>query len=141
LPVGNINTVDISEWGTKMPLMNNFNDKYFFNEYDEPFDIVALMAEEKILEAIKNRDAENLSCKGKPLEFDNMTYVAKVRRVGYKILKNAGFLPVEVELKKEIYTLEKKISECTDQSSKKGLMKQLAEKNVECDIYLKRGTK
>lgn len=125
----------------KMPLMNNFNDKYFFNEYDEPFDVVALMAEEKILEAIRNHDPESLSCKGKPIEFENLTYVPKDRRVGYKILKNAGFLPVEMELKKEIYNLEKKIDGCTDQSTKKDLMQQLNKKNAECDIYLERVSK
>jgi hypothetical protein len=125
-----------------MTLMNNFNEKYFFSDSEEkPFDISAMIAEEKILEAIRNGEHEKLSCKGRPFELDNLNYIPGDRRVGYKILKNSGFLPIEMELKKEIYMLEKQISECTDKEMKEELKKQLNEKNVKCDIHLKGNAK
>ncbi|MCR4435379.1 MAG: DUF1992 domain-containing protein [Clostridiales bacterium] len=122
-----------------MPLSrSHYEDKYFFNEYDEPFDIAALIAEEKIQQAIKNGDFDNLSCKGKPLELEDRTFVPKERRMANKVLKNAGFLPVEMELKKEIYALEKQIEGCKNEGTRKSLLRELSEKTARCGMLMER---
>lgn len=54
---------------------------------------------------------DNLELKGKPLDLKDDPFVPEDLKVVYKILKNAGFLPKEVELKKEIHKLEELLDE------------------------------
>ena len=69
--------------------------------------IFELIAENKIREAIENGELDNLPCKGKPLQLDNLAHVPEELRAAYTILKNAGVLPEELQLKKEIVSLQK----------------------------------
>jgi seryl-tRNA synthetase len=77
------------------------------------------LAEERIREAMENGDFEDLQCKGKPLDLKEDPFVPEELRVVYKILKNAGFLPKEVELRKEIAQLEKYLEEDTQDAYNK----------------------
>ena len=56
-----------------------------------------LIAELKIAEAIANGDLDNLPGEGRPLELDDNSLVPEELRLAYRILKNAGFVPPEVE--------------------------------------------
>ncbi len=71
------------------------------------------IAEERIREALENGELEAPSCKGKPLELEEDPFVPEDLRLVYKILKNAGFLPKEVELMKEIKRIEELLEEDT----------------------------
>ncbi len=64
------------------------------------------LAEQRIQEAIKNGEFDNLPGKGKPLKLEDLSNIPEELRLAYKVLKNAGFLPPEVELLKEIKTVE-----------------------------------
>jgi hypothetical protein len=66
--------------------------------------------ENKIQEAIKNGEFDDLPGKGKPLDFEDLSQVPEDLRMGFKVLKNAGLLPEEMQLKKEIYNLEQLIA-------------------------------
>jgi len=77
------------------------------------------LAEERIREAMENGDFEDISCKGKPLDLKEDPFVPEELRVVYKILKNAGFLPKELELRKEIAQLEKYLEEDTQDAYNK----------------------
>ncbi len=59
------------------------------------------IVEERIKKAKKQGAFENLQGSGRPLEFDDEG-VPNELRMAHKILKNAGFLPPEIELKKKI---------------------------------------
>lgn len=63
-------------------------------------DLFSILAEERIKEAMKNKEFDNLPGKGKPLPKDDLAHVPNELRIGYKILKNAGMVPEEVQLKK-----------------------------------------
>jgi hypothetical protein len=63
------------------------------------------IAERRILEAIENGEFDNLEGKGKPLKFDNETFIPEDLRIVYKILKNAGCIPPELEVRNEIINL------------------------------------
>jgi len=65
-------------------------------------DIVEIIAENKIREAIKKGELKNLAGEGEPLKLEDLSGVPEDLRVPYLILKNAGMLPPELELKKEI---------------------------------------
>jgi len=64
------------------------------------------LAEQRIQEAMKNGEFENLPGKGKPIQLEDLSNVPEELRLAYKVLKNAGFLPPEVELLREIKTVE-----------------------------------
>ena len=63
------------------------------------------LVEQRIKKAQKNGDFDNLEGANKPLKFEDQ-HVPEDLRLAHKILKNAGFLPPEVELKKKISQTE-----------------------------------
>ena len=62
-------------------------------------------AERHISSALKRGELDNLSGEGKPLQLDDDSHVPADLRAGYRLLKNAGCLPPEIEQRKEAATL------------------------------------
>ncbi len=54
-------------------------------------------AEQHIQKAQKNGDFDNLPGYGRPLRLDDDSTVPEDLRVGYRLLKNAGYLPEELQ--------------------------------------------
>ena len=75
---------------------------------------IAKIAEERIRRAMENGEFDNLRGAGKPLSFHDETWVPEDLRVAYRILKNAGYLPEEIGLKKEIMNLRELIRTIDD---------------------------
>ena len=63
------------------------------------------LVEQRIKKAQKNGEFDNLEGMNKPLQFEDQ-HVPQDLRLAHKILKNSGFLPPEVELKKKITQTE-----------------------------------
>jgi len=63
------------------------------------------LVERRIKQAQKDGQFDNLEGQDKPLKFEDQN-VPHELRLAHKILKNAGFLPPEVELKKKIIQVE-----------------------------------
>jgi len=91
-------------------------------------DIVAVIAENKINEAIRRGEFKNLSGKGRPLKMDDLSGVPEELRASYIILKNYGALPPELELEKEIVSLRKLINCCYQEEERNSLQRKLNEK-------------
>ncbi len=81
-------------------------------------EVLRRIAEERIKQAIKDGEFDDLKGKGKPLELKEDPFVPEELRLAYKILKNAGFLPPELELRKEIATLEELLENSTEKELK-----------------------
>lgn len=60
------------------------------------------IVEERIARAQREGFFDGLSGSGKPIEFVDDGHIAEDLRLPYKILKNAGCLPPEIELRKQI---------------------------------------
>lgn len=60
------------------------------------------LAEKHIKAAMKRGDFDDLPGQGKPLALDDDSAVPEDLRAGYRILKNAGYLPRELQLRQEI---------------------------------------
>ncbi|PZD96234.1 DUF1992 domain-containing protein [Paenibacillus sambharensis] len=88
------------------------------------------MAEEKIREAIERGELKNLPGEGKPLKLDDLSHVPEELRSGYIMLKNAGIVPEEVQLAKEMVTLQDMIRMGTSEAGKEELRRQLTEKQL-----------
>ena len=69
------------------------------------------IAEERIRRAMEEGLFDNLEYKGKPIELKEDPFVPEDLKVVYRILKNAGFVPKEVELRKEISKIEELLDE------------------------------
>lgn len=90
----------------------------------------------KIREAMQNGEFKNLSGKGKPLELPDLSHVPEELRAGYTILKNAGVLPEEIQLKKEIVSLKMMIDHCYDEEGKTSLRRKLTQKILSFDTLM-----
>jgi len=64
------------------------------------------LAEACIAEARERGAFNDLPAAGRPLLLDDDTLVPEELRVGYRLLKNAGYLPPELELRCEIADVE-----------------------------------
>jgi hypothetical protein len=68
--------------------------------------LIDKLAEEKIAEAMNRGELDNLPGTGKPLQLDDDTLVPEELRAGFRLLKNAGYLPPDLQLRKEIGSVE-----------------------------------
>jgi hypothetical protein len=89
------------------------------------FAVFGRIAEERILEAQRRGDFDNLPGHGKPLQLEDDSHVPEDLRLAYKVLKNADCLPPELELKKEILTTEQMLGRITDEGEKYKQLKRL----------------
>lgn len=62
-------------------------------------------AERHILDAQRKGEFDNLAGSGEPLRLDDDSHVPAELRAGYRLLKNAGCLPPELEQRKEAVAL------------------------------------
>ncbi|MCK6448582.1 MAG: DUF1992 domain-containing protein [Planctomycetes bacterium] len=85
-------------------------------------DILEPIAERKILDALERGEFERLPGAGKPLELEDLSRVPDELRGGYMVLKGAGMLPEEMELKKHLLRLEDLIAACHDEGAKQQLV-------------------
>ena len=77
-------------------------------------DIFAQIAEQRIREAIENGEFDNLKGMGKPLDLGDESWIPEDLRMAYRVLKNAGCLPAELELRKEVLNLRELINTIDD---------------------------
>lgn len=101
-------------------------------------DILHILAEQRIREALENGEFDNLPGKGKPLPPDNLGLVPADRRAAYKILRNAGQLPVEIDLKKEIATLEQALADSAPGEERRLISRKISEKNLLYNILMEK---
>jgi hypothetical protein len=74
--------------------------------------------EERILQAQRRGDFDNLPGSGKPLEIEDNRHIPEDLKLAYKILKNAGCIPPEIELKKEIHQTRDLLATMEDTAQK-----------------------
>lgn len=64
------------------------------------------IVEARIQEAIERGELRGLPGEGRPLRLDDDSAIPEELRVAYRLLKNAGFLPPELQLRKEVREAE-----------------------------------
>jgi hypothetical protein len=64
------------------------------------------LIEQKIQEAIRNGEFDHLPGHGKPLHFEDESEIPPESRMAYRILKNAGIVPEEMQLRKDLASLQ-----------------------------------
>ena len=86
---------------------------------------IRLIAERKISEAIQQGQFNIESWRNRPLPMTSDHMIPEELRMAYKVLKNAGYLPPEIETKKEIQQLEDLLSACEDEQIRVKQIKKL----------------
>jgi hypothetical protein len=76
-------------------------------------DLIDLLVEQRIAKAIEDGVFDELPGAGKPLDLDDDRLVPEDVRVAYRILKNAGYIPPEVEQRREAADLRRLLSLAT----------------------------
>ncbi len=77
---------------------------------------------------------DNLPGKGKPLRLDDDSRIAPHLRASYRILRNAGILPPEMQLRKEISDLRQLLSEVQCETDASVLVREINEKILASNI-------
>ena len=101
-------------------------------------DILRKIAEQKIKEAIERGELDELPGRGRPLRLDDDAFVPEDLRAAYRVLKNAGYLPPELELTKEIVTLKELIMSLDDDQEKLRQWRRLNFKIIQLNEMRKR---
>jgi hypothetical protein len=104
-------------------------------------DFAHIVSDNKIKEAIKDGEFNNIPGMGKPLKEDDLSHVPENLRMGYRMMKNAGMIEDEGALKKEMMTIDDLISKCYDNEERVKLHQLKSEKQLRLDqITKKRNT-
>jgi hypothetical protein len=100
--------------------------------------IFASIAERRIQEAIARGELDNLSLKGQPLPQEDLSDVPEELRMGFKILRNAGYLPEELQLRRELATLQDLLAACRDPGEGERLRRRLSLKQLHYNVLMEK---
>ncbi len=91
------------------------------------------IAEKRIAEAIARGELDNLPGAGAPLDLDDDALIPQELRLAFRVLKNAGYVPEEVRLRREITDLESMVRERGGDRVQRRALKRLALLRVRLD--------
>ena len=97
-----------------------------------------VLAERKIREAMERGEFANLPGAGKPLRLDDDSMIPEDLRLAYKILRNAGCIPPELEVRKEIITLRDLLRTIEDEEARRDTIRELNYRLLKLGVMGKR---
>ena len=83
------------------------------------------LVERRIKEAEEQGEFDHLPGKHKPIKLEDYGNIPDDLRLAYKILKNAGCLPPELQLKKEIRRMEDLLEDISDEKEAYRIIKEI----------------
>lgn len=98
----------------------------------------ARIVEERITAAQKAGAFDDLPGRGKPLEMEDLSQVPPDLRIAYHILKNARMLPPELELRKQLLSLQDLLGAVGEEPRRRAIVKEMQEKLIQIDILHRR---
>jgi hypothetical protein len=100
-------------------------------------DGISRIIERNIKRAIYQGEFDDLPGKGKAQQLADLRFVSPEQRAAFLLLRNSGLLPPEMQLRKEIVTLEEKLQTAMEED-KPGIIKAITEKKMFYDILMER---
>ena len=101
---------------------------------DSWFLAVQRIVEEKVRQAQRDGLFDDLPGKGKPIKLDDDSRIDPSLRACYRILKNAGILPPEMQLRREITSLRQMLEQVQNEEEARGLVREINERILESNI-------
>jgi hypothetical protein len=99
-----------------------------------------IIAEHRIQEAMDRGEFDNNPLAGKPLPPDGLDNVSPELRMALKILKNAGVVPEEIELRREICSLLELLRACANDEERVEAQLRLNEKQLRYNMLMEKRT-
>jgi hypothetical protein len=96
------------------------------------------IVESLIQDAMARGEFDDLPGKGKPIDLTEYFNAPEDVRLAQSMLKNAGMVPVEIELLKDITSLKNELKDIGDEIERTKKRKQLEEKQIEFNLLLER---
>ncbi|HWR43568.1 DnaJ family domain-containing protein [Sporomusa sp.] len=100
-------------------------------------DGISRIIERNIKKAIDQGVFDDLPGKGKAQRLADLRFVPPEQRAAFLVLRNSGSLPPEMELRKEIASLEEQLQIAMEED-KPGIIKAITEKKMFYDILMER---
>jgi len=88
-------------------------------------DYLHRLVEERIQQAQEEGAFDNLPGKGRPLALDDDSCIPEDLRLTFKILKNSNCLPIEMEMRKEIFNVRQLLHAAIDPETRRELRREL----------------
>ncbi|WP_041245661.1 DnaJ family domain-containing protein [Geotalea uraniireducens] len=101
-------------------------------------DVFATIAERRIREAMERGEFDNLAGKGKPLAEEDLSAVPEELRMAYKVMKNAGCLPPELELSNKVHSLRRLVLSMDDGEERSRKVRELNHKLMKLEMARRR---
>lgn len=95
-------------------------------------------ADEAIRAAMERGEFDNLSNKGKKLNLDDYFNTPEELRVGFSVLKNADYVPEEVQLLREIGEIQEKLAQTSEETERKMIIKEIESRRLKYNLLLER---
>lgn len=94
------------------------------------------LVEEKIRAAMADGEFDNLPGKGKLLDLDAYFAAPEDMRLAFSMLKNAGFIPEQVDLLKEVDSLKAALDKSPSEDEKKLIKKKIDERMLRFNLLV-----
>lgn len=101
-------------------------------------DSFSRIAEQRIREALENGEFDNLKGQGKPIIFEDETWIPEDLRIAYRFLKNAGCIPPELEERNEVVNLFSLMSTLDDDKERLKKIRELNFKLLKLNMTRKK---
>ncbi len=90
-----------------------------------------LLAEQRIAEALRRGELDDLPGAGRPLVFEDEPFVSGEQRMVNHILRNAGLAPPEVALRRELAAVRAALANLSEGAARTRLRQRLAQLLIE----------
>jgi hypothetical protein len=96
------------------------------------------LVENKIREAMEKGEFDDLPGRGRPVDLETYFAVPEEMRLGYSILKNAGVIPEEMGLLKEVEELKELLAGCANGDERERIQKAIDERMLKFNLLVER---
>ena len=96
------------------------------------------LVEQKIREAQEAGEFENLEGAGRPVNLEAYFSTPAELRAGYAVLKNAGVLPEEAAVLKELNEMTARLEACRDERERERLQRAVRDLQLKHDLWVER---
>jgi DnaJ-like protein len=97
-------------------------------------DAIAWIAEQRIREAMDQGFFDNSPYRGRPVHLEDDASIHPELRMAFKILRDAGCLPPEVELRREIATLSELLDAIVDPEERRRIRRELSDRSLRLEL-------
>jgi Domain of unknown function (DUF1992) len=96
------------------------------------------LVEQKIREAQRAGEFDGLEGAGRPVNLEAYFSTPEELRAGYAVLKSAGVLPEEAQLRGEVNALRERLRACQDSSERERLTRELNHLTLKYSLLVER---